>query len=169
MWLGVMLTAFIYWAVYSPMEINAELAALSGRVANVMYDAVGAAKDVSGVYVEVSIQDAINSNMFLLLLQWSAMAFLMGASWAGVSCFFAVLYGNRYMAYGASFLISYLLIILLTRFLHNLFYIFNPREWFNQIHYWESGNLGVMAFLTECVLIFTLVNGILMDRKTAPA
>ncbi|MDE7366619.1 MAG: hypothetical protein K2N24_04620 [Lachnospiraceae bacterium] len=168
MWLGVMLTALIYWTVYAPMEINMELAALSGRVSDVMYAATGAAKDVAGFYVDVTVQDALHSNMFLLLLQWSAIAFLMGGTWAGVSCFFAVLYGNRYMAYGASFLISYLLIILLTRFFNGI-YIFNPREWFNQTCYWEGGNLGVMALLTECMLILMLVNGILMERKLAPA
>lgn len=167
MWLGVMLTALIYWAVYAPMEINMELAVLNGRVADVMYEATGAAKDVYGSYVDVTVQDALHSNMFFLLLQWSAMAFLMGGTWAGVSCLFAVLYGNRYMAYGASFLISYLLIILLTRFFNSI-YILNPREWFNQTCYWEGGNLGVMALLTECMLLLMLVNGILMERKLAP-
>lgn len=166
MWLGVMLTAFLYWAVYSPMEINAELAELTGRVSNIMYETAGAGKDMSGYYVDITARDAIHSNMLLPLLQWSAIAFLMGGVWAGVSCLFAILYANRYMAYGAAFLISYLLIILLTRFFRSI-YIFNPREWFNQTDYWEGGNLGVMAFLTECMLVLALLNGILMSEKIA--
>lgn len=167
MWIGVMVMALIYWAVYAPMEINMEIAKLTGRVSNVMYEATGVVKNSnSDIYVGVTVEDALHSNMFLLLLQWSAMAFLMGGTWAGVSCLFAVLYGNRYMAYGASFLISYLMIILLTRFFDHI-YIFNPREWFNQNFYWEGGNLGVMLMLAECMLILLLVNGILMDRKIA--
>lgn len=166
-WLGVILTAFIYWTVYSPMEINRELAGMTNKVANVMYEATGALKDTFGQYVNVTAQDALHSNMLLLLLQWSAMAFLMGGTWAGLGCLFAVLYRNRYMAYGASFLVSYLIIILLTRFFEQI-YIFNPREWFNQTYYWEGGNLGVMALLAECMLLLMLVNGILMSRKIAP-
>lgn len=152
MWIGVMVAALIYWAIYAPMEINMEIAGLTGRVSDVMYEATG----------------ALHSNMFLLLLQWSAMAFLMGGTWAGVSCLFAILYENRYMAYGAAFLISYLLIILLSRFFDHI-YIFNPREWFNQSHYWEGGNLGVMLMLAECMLLLILTDWILMSRRIAPA
>lgn len=166
-WLGVMLTALIYWVVYTPMELQAELAALTGRVADVLYESAGAVRDINGSLIGVSAREAVHSSMFLLLLQWSAMGFLMGGVWAGVSCFFAVMYRNRYMAYGASFLISYLLIILLTRFFDHI-YIFNPREWFNQSFYWEGGNLGVMLMLAECMLLLMLVNWLLMSRKIAP-
>ncbi len=166
-WIGVMLTALLYWAVYAPMEINAEIATLTGRVSDVMFEGAGAVRDAQGIFVGISAQEAVQSNMFLLLLQWSAMAFLMGGTWAGVSCLFAVMYGNRYMAYGASFLISYLLIILLTRFFDHI-YIFNPREWFNQSFYWEGGNLGVMLMLAECMVLLMLINWILMSRKVAP-
>lgn len=166
-WLGVMLTALIYWVVYAPMELQAELAALTGRVSDVLYESAGAAWDVNGNLIGAGAQEAVHSSMFLLLLQWSAMGFLMGGVWAGVSCFFAVMYRNRYMAYGASFLISYLLIILLTRFFDHI-YIFNPREWFNQSFYWEGGNLGVMLMLAECMLLLMLVNWLLMSQKIAP-
>lgn len=169
MWIGVMAAALIYWAVYAPMEINMEIAGLTGRVSNVMYEATGAIQNsTQGIYVGVTVEEALHSNMFLLLLQWSAMAFLMGGTWAGVSCLFAILYENRYMAYGAAFLISYLLIILLSRFFDHI-YIFNPREWFNQSYYWEGGNLGVMLMLAECMLLLILTDWILMSRKVAPA
>lgn len=167
-WLGVILTALLYWAIFSPMEICKGDAVLTGRVAAVMYEfADGAIKTATGAIVGVDATGAVNSNMFLALLQWSAMTFLMGGTWAGISCLFAVLYRNRYMAYGASFLISYLLIILLTRFFDHI-YIFNPREWFGQNFYWEGGNIGVMGLLAECMLIFMLINGLLMTKKISP-
>ncbi len=168
MWLGVLLTALIYWAVYSPMEVSMETASITGQVANVMYEfADGAIKTVDGSIAGVTLEGALHSNMWVALLQWSAMAFLMGGTWAAVSCLFAVLYQNRYMAYGASFLISYLIIILITRFFDKI-YIFNPREWFSQNFYWEGGNLGVMGLLLELIVIFSIVNGIIMDRKISP-
>lgn len=169
LWIGVLLTALLYWAIYAPMEIDLESAKMTGRVVNVMYEyADGAIKTTSGSIVGVTAEHALQSNMLLALLQWLAMVFLMGGVWAGIGCLFAVLYRNRYLAYGASFLISYLIIILLTRFFEHI-YIFNPREWFSQNFYWEGGNLGVMALLGECMMILILINGILMNRKISPA
>lgn len=166
-WLGVMFTALIYWAVYSPMEINMEMAALTGRVSDVLYEcAEGAIKTENGGIAGVTLDGALHSNMWVALLQWSAMAFLMGGTWASLGCLFAILYQNRYMAYGASFLVSYLVIILITRFFDEI-YIFNPREWFSQRFYWEGGNLGVMALLLEFILILSIVNVITMARKIA--
>lgn len=166
-WLGVMFTALIYWAVYSPMEINREMAALTGRVSGVLYEcAEGAIKTVNGEIAGVTLDGALHSNMWIALLQWSAMAFLMGGTWASLGCLFAILYQNRYMAYGASFLVSYLVIILITRFFDEI-YIFNPREWFSQRFYWEGGNLGVMALLLEFILILSIVNVITMARRMA--
>lgn len=166
-WLGVMFTALIYWAVYSPMEINMEMAALTGRVSGVLYEcAEGAIKTVNGEIAGVTLDGALHSNMWVALLQWSAMAFLMGGTWASLGCLFAILYQNRYMAYGASFLVSYLVIILITRFFDEI-YIFNPREWFSQRFYWEGGNLGVMALLLEFILILSIANVITMARRIA--
>lgn len=166
-WLGVMFTALIYWAVYSPMEINREMAALTGRVSGVLYEcAEGAIKTVNGEIAGVTLDGALHSNMWVALLQWSAMAFLMGGTWASLGCLFAILYQNRYMAYGASFLVSYLVIILITRFFDEI-YIFNPREWFSQRFYWEGGNLGVMALLLEFILILSIANVITMARRIA--
>jgi hypothetical protein len=166
-WLGVLFTALIEWSVYAPMEQNMETALLSGNVANIMYTfADGAVRLEGGGIYGVTLEQAAHSNMLLALLQWSALVFLTGATWASLSCLFAILYQNRYMAYGASFLVSYLIIIVITRFFNSI-YIFNPREWFNQTYYWEGGNLGVMAFLLECVVLLNIVNAIMMDRKNA--
>lgn len=164
-WLGVMFTAFLEWAVYAPMEQDLETALMSGKISDVLYMfADGAIRLEGGGVYGVTMEQAAHSNMFLALLQWSALVFLVGATWASLSCLFAILYQNRYMAYGASFLVSYLIIILITRFFDSI-YIFNPREWFSQTYYWEGGNLGVMAFLFECTLLLCIINAVLMDRK----
>ncbi len=167
-WLGVLFAALLFWAFFSPLEICPEDGAITGRVAAVLYEfADGAIKTADGMIVGVEPSGAIHSNMLLALLQWTSMTFLMGGTWAGIGCLFAILYRNRYMAYGAAFLISYLIIILITRFFDHI-YIFNPREWFSQNFYWEGGNLGVIGLLAECMLILMLVNGVLMHKKLSP-
>lgn len=166
-WLGVMLTAILEWAYFAPMEQNAEMARITGEVAAIRYAyAEGAIWLKDGSVYGVDGAQAINSNMLIPCLQWAAIAALCGAMWAALSQLFALLTGNRYMAYTASFLISYLAIILFTRFFDSI-YIFNPRQWFSPIRYWEGGNLGVMAILFECVLLFGILDGIIMNRKIA--
>lgn len=164
-WLGVIFTALLEWAIYAPMEQSMETALMTGKVSDILYAfADGAIRLEGGGIYGVTMEQAAHSNMILALLQWSALVFLAGATWASLSCLFAILYQNRYMAYGAAFLISYLIIILITRFF-DFIYIFNPREWFAQTYYWEGGNIGVMAFLFECSLLLCMMNAILMDRK----
>lgn len=164
-WLGVLFTAFFEWLVYAPMEQAAETAMLSGKVSSVLFACADSAiKLENGEIYGVTIAQAVHSNMLLALLQWSAIVFLIGATWASISCLFAIMYQNRFMAYGAAFLISYMVIILITRFFDKI-YIFNPREWFGQTLYWEGGNLGVMAILLECAIGISILNAILMDYK----
>ena len=167
-WLGVLLTALIYWLVYAPMELNAVQAEQTGRVAAVLYEyADGAIRTVNGEIAGVEVSGAVHSPMIVALLQWSAMAGLMGGVWAGIGCMFAILYQNRYMAYGASFLTSYLIIIIITRFFDKL-YIWNPREWFRQSGYWQGGNLGVMMILAEWIIILAILDLLIMRRRLAP-
>lgn len=167
-WLGVLVAALMFWLLYAPMELDAGMAEQIGSVAAVLYEyADGAIRTADGTIIGVDVSGAIHSHMLTALLQWSAIAGLMGGVWAGLGCMFAVCYQNRYMAYGASFLISYLMIILFTRFFDKI-YILNPREWFQQTCFWEGGNLGVMMILAEWMIILFLLDVLIMRRKLRP-
>ncbi len=164
-WIGLILTAILNWAVYAPMEKDIDTALLVEDVADIRFAFVkGAIRLADGSIYGVTAEQAAHSNMFLALLQWSILVFLIGATWAALGNLFAILYRNRYMAYGAAFLVSYMIIILITRFFKKI-YIFNPREWFSQTGYWEGGNLGVILFLLECLVVLSLLNTVLMSKR----
>ncbi len=75
-----------------------------------------------------------------------AAVFLMGVFWAGAGFLCSLLFRNRYMIYGGPFLLSYLMVIITSRYLPGV-YTLNPREWLAMEHYWEGGSLGAIAFL----------------------
>ena len=167
-WLGVLLTAVLEWAYFAPMEVSEDTARLTGMIASVRYAyAEGALWLKNGSVYGVQAEQALACNMLIPVLQWAAIAFLAGAFWAGVSQLFGLLSDNRYMAYTASFLFSYFAILLFTRFF-DFIYIFNPRQWFSPLKYWEGRNLGVMGILCECVILCAIVNMVLMNRKLEP-
>lgn len=93
--------------------------------------------------------------------------FLMGALWAGIGLFFSLSFRNRYMIYGGPFLLSYLLVILTTRYLPAA-YTLNPREWLTMSHYWEGGGAGVIGFLLELVGITAVLEYLLLKWRLKP-
>ena len=96
--------------------------------------------------------------------QWQDMwpqalvVFLAGAFFAMLAATLGLVFRNRYMAFGGAFMVSYLLIIVTSRYLTGI-YTLNPREWFRQEHYWEGGYFGCGAFLLELCVIMALIYG----------
>ena len=93
-----------------------------------------------------------------------AAVFLMGVFWAGVGFLCSLLFRNRYMIYGGPFLLSYLMVIITSRYLPGV-YTLNPREWLAMEHYWEGGSLGAIAFLGEICLLSMLVQYLILKRR----
>ena len=93
-----------------------------------------------------------------------AAVFLMGVFWAGAGFLCSLLFRNRYMIYGGPFLLSYLMVIITSRYLPGV-YTLNPREWLAMEHYWEGGSLGAAAFLAEISLLSMLAQYLMLKRR----
>ena len=68
------------------------------------------------------------------------------------------------MIYGGPFLLSYLMVIITSRYLPGV-YTLNPREWLAMEHYWEGGSLGTVAFLGEICLLSMLAQYLMLKRR----
>ena len=78
-----------------------------------------------------------------------------------------LVFGNRYMAFGGGFMVSYLLIIITSRYLTGI-YTLNPREWLQQEKYWEGGYMGCAGFVGELCVLMALIYGQVILTKTGP-
>lgn len=83
---------------------------------------------------------------------WYGLLFLSGVLWALVSATLSAWTGSRYIAYGSSFVLYYLLVILHERYFPKL-YCLNPEEWFLYQHTWIFGKWGIVILLCGICLI----------------
>ena len=81
--------------------------------------------------------------------------FCSGAFWALIGLLFATLTGSRYMAYASPFVIYYVLIILYERYFDTL-YVLYPKEWLLPSNRWCFGNLSVVIWVGELIIIVSL-------------
>lgn len=81
--------------------------------------------------------------------------FCSGVFWALVGLLFATLTGSRYMAYASPFVIYYVLIILYERYFDTL-YVLYPKEWLLPSTRWCFGNLSVVIWVGELIIIVSL-------------
>jgi len=81
--------------------------------------------------------------------------FCSGAFWSLVGLLFATLTGSKYMAYASPFVIYYVLIILYERYFDAL-YVFYPKEWILPSDRWYFGNLSVLIWVGELIVIVSL-------------
>lgn len=117
------------------------------------------------IYRPMEAGDAkVTGKLLLTLLQYGVTASLMGVLWASLGAFLGVTNMNSYMAYGGPFIISYLLIILSTRYFKD-FYVLNPREWILREHYTSENPLGIIVLLLEICIIIMLMEGIAIWKK----
>ena len=92
--------------------------------------------------------------------------FLSGALWALVSTTLSVWTKSRYIAYGSSFVIYYLLVILQQRYAA-AFYMMNPMEWFQYQHIWVFGQWGIGLMLAGIMLIVLFLYVQIVERRIA--
>lgn len=85
-----------------------------------------------------------------------ALVFASGVLWAVLAAALATLAGSRYVAYGGSFVIFYLLVILHERYFHKL-YCLNPQEWLMPAHTWVFGGQGVLMLVAGFTAIFICI------------
>lgn len=90
------------------------------------------------------------------LTAYYGLLFLSGAIWAMVSAALSTWSRSRYMAYGSSFVLFYLLVILQERYFPKL-YCLNPEEWFLYQHRWIFEKRGIALML--CGICFILFFG----------
>ncbi|RDU24423.1 hypothetical protein [Anaerosacchariphilus polymeriproducens] len=93
----------------------------------------------------------------------SFLAFALGMLWGTIGACCAIGFHNRYMAYGGPFLISYLSIILFTRYFSGI-YVINPREWVSRQHDWGDTILSILGILVELSVIAVMVYATLLKR-----
>ncbi len=93
--------------------------------------------------------------------------FLAGAFFSMLASTLGLVFGNRYMAFGGGFMVSYLLIIITSRYLTGI-YTLNPREWLQQEKYWEGGYMGCAGFVGELCVLMALIYGQVILTKTGP-
>ncbi|MDE6025987.1 MAG: hypothetical protein K2G45_11095 [Lachnospiraceae bacterium] len=85
-----------------------------------------------------------------------SLVFASGVLWAVLAATLAALVGSRYVAYGGSFVIFYLLVILHERYFRRL-YCLNPQEWLKPVHTWVFNNQGVLMLMTGFTAIFICI------------
>lgn len=81
--------------------------------------------------------------------------FCSGVFWALVGLLFATLTNSKYMAYASPFVIYYVLIILYERYFDAL-YVLYPKEWLLPSNRWYFGNLSVLIWVGELIVIVSL-------------
>lgn len=106
----------------------------------------GGLLEALGVWIFVTIKrDAGITGQYMLL-------FVSGMLWAVVAATLAAWANSRYIAYGGSFVLYYLLVILHERYFKNLYCLY-PYEWISPKHTWIFGNQGVVILLTGIIVI----------------
>ncbi len=90
--------------------------------------------------------------------------FLSGMLWATVSATLAAAAESRYVAYGGSFVLFYMLVILVERYFKAL-YCLHPAEWYAPEHVWVLGDSGIILMLTGFLLICGMIYSHLLRKK----
>ncbi|MDE7367703.1 MAG: hypothetical protein K2N24_10140 [Lachnospiraceae bacterium] len=106
----------------------------------------GGLLEVLSVWLFFLIKSRENSSCHYGLL------FLSGMLWAVLSALLAAWSNNRYIAYGGSFVIYYLMIILHERYFPKLYCLY-PYEWLEPQHTWIFGEQGIVLLLSGLILI----------------
>lgn len=94
------------------------------------------------------------------------LVFLSGMLWAAASAVLAAVTKSRYIAYGGSFVIYYILVILHERYFPGLYCLY-PYEWFAPTHTWLFGWQGIVIFLTSILLLLLFVYSQILRRCIA--
>lgn len=82
--------------------------------------------------------------------------FMSGALWAVTAALLAAASKSNYVAYGGSFVIYYLLVILHERYFKELYCLY-PYEWIKCEHTWIFERSGIVIMLSGIILIIILL------------
>ncbi len=82
--------------------------------------------------------------------------FLSGMFWAVTAAVLAAAANSRYVAYGGSFVLFYMLVILYERYFKTLYCLY-PVEWYAPEHIWVLGDTGIVLMLSGLILIQGIV------------
>ena len=112
------------------------------------------------------LPDAETPGYFRELLSVCWRFFLSGGLWALAGLTLSSLMESRYIAYGAPFILYYVLIILHERYFERL-YILYPKEWLTPGEAWVLGAWSVTPLLLELMAILTLIFGYAVRKRVS--
>lgn len=116
------------------------------------------------IYKPLQIADPLAVAPINILLKKTLIFFLCGFLWASVGLLLANMTLSKYMAYGAPFVIYYVLVIISERYFHTI-YVINPEEWLAPQNYWVGGDWGIMFLIILFNLIIAMINGVVMEWR----
>lgn len=120
----------------------------------------GGLAEVAGCYIYFKFMDSKNTEVEYLLI------FMSGMLWAGMSGMLAAMSGSRYLAYGGSFVVYHLLIMLGDRYFEWL-YCLNPYEWISPVHTWVMEKQGVAIMLGGITIVIIMLYYCIVERKVS--
>lgn len=106
-----------------------------------------------------------------LLYQWTggdtamdlSLLFLSGMFWAALAATLAAAANSRYVAYGGSFVLFYVLVILYQRYFKRLYCLYPP-EWYAPEHTWVLEHTGIILMMTGFIVITGIIYYCLLRR-----
>lgn len=91
------------------------------------------------------------------------LVFMSGMLWAVIAATLAAMSNSRYIAYGGSFVIYYVMVIVHDRYLENIYCLY-PYEWISPKHEWVFGNEGIVILLSSLIVILYFVYSDILRR-----
>lgn len=89
--------------------------------------------------------------------------FLSGMFWAVTAAVLAAVADSRYVAYGGSFVLFYMLVILYERYFTTLYCLY-PVEWYGPEHIWVLGDTGIILMLVGLICIMGILYYTILAR-----
>lgn len=89
--------------------------------------------------------------------------FVSGMLWAVLAATLAAWSNSRYIAYGGSFVIYYILVILHDRYFEDMYCLY-PYEWLKPKHTWVFEEQGIIMLLIGITVVFGLIYYELLRR-----
>lgn len=128
-----------------------------------------AAAGIMGMIYRPLSRQAVEESVSQWPQMWAQalVVFLAGTFFSLLASTLGLIFGNRYMAFGGAFMVSYLLIIVTSRYLTAI-YTLNPREWLRQEKYWEGGYLGCAGFVGELCVLMAIFYWQIMFARIGP-
>jgi hypothetical protein len=141
LFLGVAAVLIVFSVLFLPMEVPAEVPALTE------YE-----RQMQLMMEDAAQTDIASQQNFAQLMATAFVFFLCGCLWSLVGGLLATLTQSRYMAYASPFILYYVLVILSERYLKDI-YVLNPREWLNPAADWVGGIWGAALFVGELIVV----------------